>query len=425
MMASDLPAPQPPHVQSQPNPPATSTAPAFKQEDSDDETFVSRAQINRATSHPGSTSASRTSDKIDSRNDSSEDDIQVSKKRKKVRPSLQSEDEEDDRPSLATPSPSEDKVKAKPQSSSVASKPSAAPKLNRKPVPASNVRKTQPPAKGLESQTRDAVGATSAGSSASLSTSSSGSSSGSSGSSSDSSSSSSGSDSDTQPLKGAPKLGNRRLPPVKRSTTKATTKARAKSPSTPRSSGHSSPKKDQKSKLRGSGESSESGSDSGSDSGQLTLARYRDKKSILVAEVLRRWWYVLPQWPPPDFDPSERLKELKLRPVPIEDWEIAKDVDENGFTKCYALSQFKGIFRDANGKAHDARPVEGKPCHANFIRLSDLELYRYLVTALENQMIALDKSIYDEATARKSLKKELSYAKSEMARLEKRFQSRR
>jgi len=38
-------------------------------------------------------------------------------------------------------------------------------------------------------------------------------------------------------------------------------------------------------------------------------------KKALIYDVLKRWWYCLPDWPPRDFDYSETLVERNLREV--------------------------------------------------------------------------------------------------------------
>ena len=48
-----------------------------------------------------------------------------------------------------------------------------------------------------------------------------------------------------------------------------------------------------------------------------------------MEEVLKRWWYCLPEWPPTNFDYDKALKEKGLRKVELSMWRIASD-DENG-----------------------------------------------------------------------------------------------
>lgn len=135
----------------------------------------------------------------------------------------------------------------------------------------------------------------------------------------------------------------------------------------------------------------------------------RDAKQKLVAQLLCRWWYVLDPWPPSDFDCDVELRRRKLKVVPLDQWEAADDVDEEGFTKVYPISYYPGVYRDPQGNAIDLRPLEGKPCYSTFKNYSELELNNLLVTALTNQIAALDSSPYmnTEAPALARLRKDL------------------
>ncbi|CEM29605.1 unnamed protein product [Vitrella brassicaformis CCMP3155] len=46
----------------------------------------------------------------------------------------------------------------------------------------------------------------------------------------------------------------------------------------------------------------------------------RYHKQGLVSKVLCRWWYVMPEWPPEDFDNDGELRKQKLRRVEIDKW---------------------------------------------------------------------------------------------------------
>ena len=39
------------------------------------------------------------------------------------------------------------------------------------------------------------------------------------------------------------------------------------------------------------------------------------QKSDIIYDILVRWWYVMPDWPPKDFDYSLNLKDLGYRIV--------------------------------------------------------------------------------------------------------------
>eukprot|EP00933_Yihiella_yeosuensis_P028268 TRINITY_DN22089_c0_g1_i1.p1 TRINITY_DN22089_c0_g1~~TRINITY_DN22089_c0_g1_i1.p1 ORF type:complete len:320 (-),score=109.86 TRINITY_DN22089_c0_g1_i1:191-1150(-) len=115
--------------------------------------------------------------------------------------------------------------------------------------------------------------------------------------------------------------------------------------------------------------------------------RDRTAKQKLAAELLCRWWYALPVWPPEDEAfYQEKLAEKKLRQVTIQEWEWVNEEDSNGRRKVYQLSQFRGVYRDSAGDMHDLRPQESCPCYANFMKKEMHELYGLLVTAYEEQL---------------------------------------
>jgi hypothetical protein len=124
----------------------------------------------------------------------------------------------------------------------------------------------------------------------------------------------------------------------------------------------------------------------------LKQVQTRTAKEQLVADILCRWWYVMPDWPPVDFDFASTLKANKLRLVPLDKWEDEPDVDASGFMKCYALTQYKGLFRDAAENLRDLRPLEGKPCFSQLIKKSDKELEQTLSAALTKQIEVLSAS---------------------------------
>ncbi len=58
-----------------------------------------------------------------------------------------------------------------------------------------------------------------------------------------------------------------------------------------------------------------------------------------------RWWYVLPDYPPADFNYQAALKFHKLREIPEK--KFSKEVDiKDGLKKVYAIENFKGCYRD-------------------------------------------------------------------------------
>merc|ERR1712232_1304375 len=85
--------------------------------------------------------------------------------------------------------------------------------------------------------------------------------------------------------------------------------------------------------------------------------RQRSTKEDAVAELLSRWWYALPDWPPDDDSYYEKeLTKRKYRKVAIEEWEWVNEKDDQGRRKAYELSQFRGCFRASNGDLLDMRP---------------------------------------------------------------------
>ncbi len=118
----------------------------------------------------------------------------------------------------------------------------------------------------------------------------------------------------------------------------------------------------------------------------------RSNKEQMVADLLCRWWYVLPDWPPADFDFSRALAHHKLRLVPLDRWEDELDTDGSGRMKCYALTQYKGVYRDANGGLRDLRPKEGKPCFNEFMGKTEKELKSLIVCAIQKQLSILENS---------------------------------
>jgi len=121
------------------------------------------------------------------------------------------------------------------------------------------------------------------------------------------------------------------------------------------------------------------------------------EKQEYVEEVLKRWWYVLPEWPPADFDYAPILESESLRKVDISLWKLEPEVDENGLRKAYELEWFKGIFKDYKGKTHDFRPRESCPSYSNLITKTKADLIEMLKIALDEQLKELNNSdVYDE-----------------------------
>ena len=141
-------------------------------------------------------------------------------------------------------------------------------------------------------------------------------------------------------------------------------------------------------------------------------------KSSLVYKILKRWWYALPKWPPENYDPSETLKENKLRVVQLADWKKEPNIDENNFNKCFELSGFKCVYLDANGMTHDLRPQENKPSYNSLMKKPDTELYQLLVTALQKQLEELNAiDSKQNTTLKKDLQNELKLAENSLHKI--------
>jgi len=148
------------------------------------------------------------------------------------------------------------------------------------------------------------------------------------------------------------------------------------------------------------------------DGGGAVKKRDRTAKEQVAADLLCRWWYALPDWPPQDSALYQaELAKRSYRKVTIEEWEWVPEEDAKGLKKCYELSQFRGLFRASNGDLIDVRPQETCPCYANFLKKDLPELYDLLVLALENQMKDLKNSKYNETQLEQELRVKLTSAR--------------
>jgi len=145
------------------------------------------------------------------------------------------------------------------------------------------------------------------------------------------------------------------------------------------------------------------------DGGGAVQKRQRSVKEQVVAELLCRWWYALPDWPPTDEEYYQaELAKRSLRKVPIEKWEWEPEEDKQGRKKVYELSQFRGLMRSSQGALIDLRPKDTCPCYANFMKKEVPELYELLVTAYETQLKDLANSKNDEKQFEQELKVKLT-----------------
>lgn len=144
------------------------------------------------------------------------------------------------------------------------------------------------------------------------------------------------------------------------------------------------------------------------DGGGEINKRDRTPKQQVVADLLCRWWYALPPWPPTDPAYYEKtLAERGYRRVALVEWEWVLD-EVDGRKKCYELSQFPGLFRASTGELLDTRPKETCPCFTNLMKKELPDLYDLLVTAFENQLKALETSKYNEKNFENELKARLA-----------------
>eukprot|EP00930_Biecheleria_cincta_P049067 TRINITY_DN34319_c0_g1_i1.p1 TRINITY_DN34319_c0_g1~~TRINITY_DN34319_c0_g1_i1.p1 ORF type:complete len:517 (+),score=144.86 TRINITY_DN34319_c0_g1_i1:20-1570(+) len=141
----------------------------------------------------------------------------------------------------------------------------------------------------------------------------------------------------------------------------------------------------------------------------------RTAKQALVAQLLCRWWYVLPDWPPKDFDYDAALAARGYRRVSVEAFEHEPELDEQGRKKAFAISGgYLGLFRDDQGNLVDVRPVEGRPSYDQLIRRSQLELHKLVLAAYMRQLEDAESRPCTGAVSlehRKELRKEVAQAK--------------
>ena len=142
------------------------------------------------------------------------------------------------------------------------------------------------------------------------------------------------------------------------------------------------------------------------------------RKKYFVHQLLQRWWYALPQWPPDNFDTTEKLKENKLRLVEEKNWKKEVEINSDDYKKCVELPGYKYVYITKEGKVFDFRPEEGKPCFNNLMKLNDIELHQYIVTALKNQLNDLEKkNFFSEKKLRNEIKNQLKIARNNLSNL--------
>jgi len=123
------------------------------------------------------------------------------------------------------------------------------------------------------------------------------------------------------------------------------------------------------------------------------VREHRSAKQSLVAKLLCRWWYVLPDWPPKDFDYTAALAEQGYRVVPVEDFESAAET-EGDLRKVFALPNgYIGLYRDEQGSIIDVRPLEGRPSYDQLMLRSNAELHDLLLLAYQRQIEILESKV--------------------------------
>jgi len=133
------------------------------------------------------------------------------------------------------------------------------------------------------------------------------------------------------------------------------------------------------------------------------------KKAEIVTEILCRWWYVLEDWPPADFDYKPLLEQNKLRVVTRENWSIEPLTDQSGFEKVLEVPGYPGLFMNYLGKVTDLRPPEGCPSFNNLFKKSTGDLTKLLVDALDKQIQALKAQEDHDSELATHLSKKMEY----------------
>ena len=157
---------------------------------------------------------------------------------------------------------------------------------------------------------------------------------------------------------------------------------------------------------------------------KVSIYKKSNKRTILkrkryyVHQLLQRWWYALPKWPPENLDVSEKLKENKLRLVEEKNWKKEVELNSDDYIKCIELPGYKYVYITKEGKIYDFRPQEGKPSFNNLMKLNDIELHQYIVKALTNQLNDLEKkNFFSEKKLRNDIRYQLKIAKNNLSKL--------
>eukprot|EP01017_Pseudomicrothorax_dubius_P003342 TRINITY_DN10458_c0_g1_i1.p1 TRINITY_DN10458_c0_g1~~TRINITY_DN10458_c0_g1_i1.p1 ORF type:complete len:320 (-),score=50.92 TRINITY_DN10458_c0_g1_i1:84-1043(-) len=109
-------------------------------------------------------------------------------------------------------------------------------------------------------------------------------------------------------------------------------------------------------------------------------------KKALVLDVLIRWWYCMPDWPPVDYDYGPSLKQRRLRKLDAVAFKHEPIYDHEGYEKVIELSAYRGLFKNVKGEIFDLRPQDSCPSINNLMKKDMRALYAYLATGLRKQM---------------------------------------
>jgi hypothetical protein len=144
------------------------------------------------------------------------------------------------------------------------------------------------------------------------------------------------------------------------------------------------------------------------------------RKEYYVHQLLQRWWYSLPIWPPDNYDTSQKLRENNLRLVEEKNWKKEVELNSDNFQKCIELPGYKYVYMTKDGKVYDFRPEENKPTFNNLMKLNDIELHQHLVNALKKQLEELEKrNFFSERKLRANIQKQLKIAKTNLSHIKK------
>jgi len=139
--------------------------------------------------------------------------------------------------------------------------------------------------------------------------------------------------------------------------------------------------------------------------GEFETAEERSKAD-LVTKILVRWWYVLPDWPPPtDYAPLLAGKNLRL--VDANAWLQEPQLDSQGREKVREVCGFTGVFQNSKGLLFDFRENATCPSFNNLFVKPAAELRKLLATALEKQLGELSAQPDCDPKLAKQLGKEL------------------